>query len=123
MTFAAPVPILRILDEVKAREFYIDWLGFQIDFEHRFEPGMPLYMGISRDACKLHLSEHHGDGTPGVFVRIYVDDLEEYQQQLLAKNYKYARPGLHDQEWGLREMPVGDGFGNKLIFSKELPKK
>ena len=47
MTFAAPIPILRILDEAKAREFYIDWLGFQIDFEHRFAPGMPLYMGIS----------------------------------------------------------------------------
>jgi catechol 2,3-dioxygenase-like lactoylglutathione lyase family enzyme len=121
--FAAPIPILRIFDEAKAREFYIDWLGFQIDFEHRFRPGMPLYMGISRDGCRLHLSEHHGDGTPGAFLRILVDDLEAYQEQLLAKNYKYARPGLHDQEWGTREMPVGDGFGNKLIFYRELPKK
>jgi catechol 2,3-dioxygenase-like lactoylglutathione lyase family enzyme len=123
MKLRAPIPILRIFDEAKAREFYLDWLGFSIDFEHRFEPGTPLYMGIFRDDCKLHLSEHHGDSTPGSAVRIFVDDLEAYHQQLVAKHYKYARPGLHDQEWGTREMPVGDGFGNKLIFYKDLPKQ
>jgi Glyoxalase superfamily protein len=34
-TFQA-IPILRIFDVGKAREFYIDFLGFQIDWEHRF---------------------------------------------------------------------------------------
>jgi hypothetical protein len=38
------IPILRIFDEAKAREFYLGYLGFQVDWEHRFEPGMPLYM-------------------------------------------------------------------------------
>lgn len=70
MAFHPPTPVLRIFDEAKAREFYVDFLGFQVDFEHRFEPGTPLYMGISRDGCKLHLSEHHGDGTPGTTLRI-----------------------------------------------------
>ena len=32
-------PILRIFDEAKAREFYVDFLGFKVDWEHRFEPG------------------------------------------------------------------------------------
>ena len=40
------VPVLRIFDEAKARGFYIDWLGFKIDFEHRFEEISPIYMGI-----------------------------------------------------------------------------
>ena len=57
------IPILRIFDEAKAREFYVDFLGFTIDWEHRFEPGLPLYMQVSKDDCILHLSEHHGDGT------------------------------------------------------------
>jgi len=56
-------PIFRIFDEAKAREFYVDFLGFTIDWEHRFEPGLPLYMQVSKDDCILHLSEHHGDGT------------------------------------------------------------
>ena len=123
MTFGAPIPILRIFDEAKAREFYVEWLGFQVDFEHRFEPGLPLYLGVSRGGCKLHLSEHHGDSTPGSAVRILVDEMETYHQQLTAKGYKYCRPSLQDQEWGTREMTVQDGFGNKLIFYQDLPKK
>ncbi len=121
MKTTAAVPIVRIFDEAKAREFYIDWLGFKVDFEHRFEPGTPLFMGISLDACRLLLSEHHGDGTPGHYVRIGITDgLAAYQQALLAKHYKYYRPGLTETEWKTREMGVADGFGNKLIFWEPL---
>jgi catechol 2,3-dioxygenase-like lactoylglutathione lyase family enzyme len=123
MAFHAPTPILRMFDEAKAREFYIDFLGFHVDFEHRFEPGTPLYMGVSRGDCKLHLSEHHGDGSPGAHIRIPVDELEDYQQSLLAKNYKYYRPGIENTPWNTREMTVQDGFGNTLVFFRDLPGK
>ncbi|EGH41168.1 hypothetical protein PSYPI_01542, partial [Pseudomonas syringae pv. pisi str. 1704B] len=65
VTFTSAIPILRIFDERKAREFYIDFLGFSIEFEHRFEADLPLYLGISRNGLNLHLSEHHGDACPG----------------------------------------------------------
>jgi catechol 2,3-dioxygenase-like lactoylglutathione lyase family enzyme len=120
MRFGAPTPILRMFDEAKARQFYVDWLGFTVDFEHRFEPDAPLYMGISLGDCELHLSEHHGDGAPGAVVRIPCDELEAYHQALTAKQYRYYRPGLQDQEWGTREMSVQDGFGNKLVFFRVL---
>jgi hypothetical protein len=32
---------------------------------HRFAPDLPLYMQVSRDGSVLHLSEHHGDCSPG----------------------------------------------------------
>ena len=121
MPLHAPVPILRIFDEAKAREFYLDFLGFQVDWEHRFEPGMPLYMQISRDSCVIHLSEHHGDASPGSALRIRCDELEAYHQALLDKQYKFYRPGLQDKEWGAREMSVQDGFGNRLVFFRDLP--
>lgn len=121
MRFHAPIPILRIFDEAKARAHYVEYLGFKVEFEHRFEPGTPIYMGLARGECRLNLSEHHGDGTPGVYVRIQVDDLEAYHAELVAKPYKYWRPGLDDREWGTREMTIGDGFGNKLIFFRPLP--
>src|SRR5581483_7241728 len=120
MHFAAPVPILRIFDEAKARAHYIDYLGFKVDFEHRFEPGTPIYLGLSRGDCRLHLSEHHGDGTPGTFVRVRVDALEGYLAELQAKPYKYSRAGIMDTEWKTREMTIGDGFGNKLIFYRDV---
>jgi len=76
---SAPTPILRIFDEDKAHEFYINFLGFKVDWEHRFEEGTPIYMQISKGNCILHLSEHFGDCSPGAAMRIAVDDLDAYQ--------------------------------------------
>lgn len=110
------IPILRSFDEMKAKEFYVGFLGFKIDWEHRFEPRLPLYMQISRDELIVHLSEHHGDATPGSAVRIEVDDVDEMRSDLLAKKYEFARPSVHDKTWGSREMTIADPFGNRVTF-------
>lgn len=110
-------PILRIFDEAKAREFYVDFLGFQVDWEHRFAADLPLYMQVSKDDCILHLSGHHGDCCPGAHLYIDTTDLDSYQQQLLAKNYKHSRPGIENTERGTREMTIADPFGNSLTFA------
>ena len=96
MIFRKTTPILRIFDEAKAKDFYIAFLGFKLDWEHRFAADLPLYMQISKDGCVLHLSEHHGDCSPGVAMRIQTDELEAFQQQLIKKQYKYARPGIQE---------------------------
>lgn len=44
-TFRA-TPILRIFDIEKAREFYIGYLGFTVEREHRFDETSPLYMCV-----------------------------------------------------------------------------
>jgi uncharacterized glyoxalase superfamily protein PhnB len=110
-------PVLRIFDEAKAREFYIEFLGFQVNWEHRFEENFPLYMQVSRDDCVLHLSEHHGDCCPGTTMRIETSDIQQFQQELLARNYKYARPGIQDMPWGSKDMSISDPFGNRLVFT------
>jgi len=109
-------PILRIFDEEKAREFYVDYLGFQVDWEHRFEEGMPLYMQVSLDGISIHLSEHHGDCTPGSAIRVLISNLDEFHSQLQQQSYKYARPGIEETPWHLREMTVTDPFGNRIVF-------
>ena len=115
VSFGRTTPILRIFDEAKAREFYVDFLGFTVDWEHRFEPGLPLYMQVSREGCVLHLSEHHGDASPGSALRIETGDLDALHAELTAKRYKYARPGIEDMPWG-RDMSIKDPFGNRLTF-------
>ena len=110
------VPILRSFDEAKAREFYCDFLGFAVDWTHRFAPDLPLYMQVSRDGIVLYVSEHHGDATPGSAVRIEITGIEAFHAELLAKRYKNMRPGLERQEWGSRETTVIDPAGNRLIF-------
>lgn len=98
-----PTPIFRIFDESKAREFYVDYLGFQVDFEHRFADTMPLYMGISRGSCKIHLTEHHGDCCPGSSVRVEVDDIRSFLEELKARGYRFLNPGVQKQPWGSLE--------------------
>ena len=63
--FGPVIPVLRIFDVDKAREFYTDFLGFSIDWEHTFDDHAPVYLQASRDGALLHLSEHHGDASPG----------------------------------------------------------
>jgi hypothetical protein len=118
------IPILRIFDEAKAREFYLGFMGFAVDWEHRFEPGMPLYMQVSRGGLVLHLSEHHGDATPGSTVLVQTTEgLEALHAELIAKQYKHSRPGLEIAPWNAKVMEVGDPFGNRLRFNQPLPAK
>ncbi len=116
--FVDAIPILRIFDVAKAKEFYIDFLGFTIDWEHRFGDNFPLYTQVSRAGLKLHLSEHHGDASPGSTVFIWMRGIAEYHRELIAKDYRYYKPGLEEAPWDARVMQVGDPFGNKLRFSE-----
>ena len=76
-------------------------------------------MQISKEACVIHLSEHHGDSSPGTSLRITTKTLDLYHQELINKHYKNARPGIQDMPWGTRDMAISDPFGNKLIFNEE----
>lgn len=110
------IPIFRSFDEAATKAFYIDFLGFQIEHEHRFDPASPLFLRVRLDACVLFLSEHHGDATPGSSARIDVPDVHAYCAELNAKKYKNARPGVISQPWGYDDMTIADPSGNRLIF-------
>ena len=104
-----------MFDEAKAREFYLDFLGFSVEFEHRFEADLPLYLGIIRDSLRLHLSEHHGDSSPGSTVFVPMLNIEMLRDELQAKRYGYGRPDIVEQGWG-RVLEVYDPFGNRIRF-------
>ncbi|OWR29870.1 glyoxalase/bleomycin resistance/extradiol dioxygenase family protein [Saccharibacillus sp. O23] len=110
------IPILRIFDENKARAFYVDYLGFTVDFEHRFEEGMPLYFQVSRGPIKLHLSEHNGDCKPGSAVRIGARNLEALRSELQDKPHDFSLPDIVSKSWGMRELGLFDPFGNRVVF-------
>lgn len=114
------IPILRIFDVAKAKEFYHDYLGFKTDWEHRFGDNFPVYMQISLNSLVLHLTEHHGDCSPGTTVYVKVSGLAEYHRELAAKEYRYLKPGLCKEGGGL-EVELSDPFGNRLRINEELP--
>jgi catechol 2,3-dioxygenase-like lactoylglutathione lyase family enzyme len=116
--FQRAVPIFRIFSLEKAREFYLDFLGFKVDWEGRFAADAPVYMQISRDGLIFHLSEHFGDATPGSTAFVYMTGVEELHRELNAKNYRHMRPGLQRQDWGMTEVWVTDPFGNRIRFGE-----
>ncbi|HUQ69296.1 MAG TPA: glyoxalase superfamily protein [Planctomycetaceae bacterium] len=112
------VPILRIFDVAKAKEFYVGFLGFAVEWEHQFDGVSPVYMQLSRGGCVLHLSEHHGDCCPGSTVFLRVTGLEEFHREITAKGYGYLRPGLESTFYGSKCMEVIDPFGNRMRFDE-----
>lgn len=112
-------PVFRIFDVDKAKEFYIDWLGFKVDWEHRFGDNFPLYMSISKANIVMHLSEHYGDATPGSKIMINYIGLKDYCASLQAKDYRYFKPGVKDSHWNSYIMELTDPFGNRLLFNEQ----
>ncbi|CAE6708291.1 hypothetical protein R69927_03747 [Paraburkholderia domus] len=121
MHLAPAIPIIRIFSEEKAKEFYVDFLGFTIDWEHRFEANFPLYLQVRRSDLILHLSEHHGDATPGSTIFVPVQDIDALLTELQRKDYKYGKPGVEALPWG-KVLETTDPFGNRIRFC-ESPKE
>ncbi|AMJ63804.1 glyoxalase superfamily protein [Bosea sp. PAMC 26642] len=110
------IPILRIFDVGKAQEFYLGFLGFSMDWDHRFGPNFPIYMQVSRSGLKLHLSEHHGDASPGSNVFVRMKGVDAYRAELIGKRYSYSKPGIQEDGPGGRMLEVPDPFGNRIRF-------
>lgn len=117
MEFQA-IPILRIFDEEKAREFYLEFLGMKLDWEHRFEAGFPIYMQVSRGNLVFHLSEHSGDCSPGSKVFVNTNELDILHNEITSKGYKYNKTEITIASWGARVFEVIDPFTNKVIFNE-----
>lgn len=117
--FQGAIPVLRSFDEAKAKAFYCGFLGFALGFEHRFAPGMPLYFQVERAGLVLHVSEHHGDATPGSAVFVWMQGIDAFHAELMAQDYPNNRPGIQTAPWG-REMQVIDPFGNRIRFCEAV---
>ena len=112
--FAESIPVLRSLDEAKCRAFYCGFLGFAVDFEHRFQAHLPLYLGLIRGPVKLHLSEHRGDAVTGTALFVWMVGVDDYHRELAGRG-GFKVPEIADQPWG-REIGLVDPFGNRLRF-------
>ena len=120
IVFNRVIPTLRIFSVEKAKEFYVGWLGFKVDWEHEFEPNTPKYMQVSRGNLVFHLCEHYGDGTPGSAVYVAMQGVKEFHAEITAKNYKYLRPGINRTPWNTWSVDLLDPFGNKLRFNEPI---
>ena len=99
-------PVVRVLDASAAAEWYARHLGFAVEFEHRFAPGLPLYLGLVRDDARIHISEHTGDARPHTLIYLWVPDVD-------AAAVASGVTAIDDNEWG-RDVEVRDPDGNRV---------
>ena len=97
-------PILRA-ENAEASAAWYARLGFARQWEHRFEPGFPLFLCISRGPMQIFLSEHRGDARPDTLLYLNVGDIEA-----VSAEFDVA---IEEAPWG-REVHLTDPDGNRL---------
>jgi uncharacterized glyoxalase superfamily protein PhnB len=108
-------PQLRMMNWGRTRRFYVDGLGFTVDWEHRFEPDYPVFAQVTRDGLSLFLTEHTGDCEVGGAAYLVVDDVDALFGEIRTRGIAVQPP--EDTPWGTREMGVKDPDGNSLRFA------
>jgi catechol 2,3-dioxygenase-like lactoylglutathione lyase family enzyme len=99
------IPVLRTADVTRAVAWY-QRLGYDQEWEHRFEPAFPAVVSISRKGdARIFLSEHTGDALPDGLIYLRVSELASIA---VAFDTEIVR-----QPWG-REVHIVDPDGNRL---------
>jgi len=112
-------PQLRMTNWDRSHAFYIDGLGFAVDWLHRFEPGFPVFASITREGLTLFLTEHAGDCQLGGAAYIVVDDVDALFREISERGVQPVEPP-EDAPYGRREMLVVDPDGNRLRFANPM---
>ena len=108
------VPALRIMNYQRSKAFYVDQLGFRIDWEHRFEAHFPVFMAVVRDGMQIYLSEHTGDCQVGGLVHFVIEDVGAWYGEFTARGVQVTEAPNNDL--GFLNMTVTDPDGNQLRF-------
>lgn len=103
-------PILRVADMTASRRYYLDVLGFKLDWEG------PEMASVSRDGCAIMLCEGH-QGRTGAWVWVGVVDADVLYAAFVAAN-AIIRDPPQNFAWAY-EFQVADPDGNVLRFGSE----
>ena len=108
------VPALRITNYERSKKFYLDQLGFILEWEHRFEPKLPVFMSVALDGMRLYLSEHSGDCQVGGLVHFVVSNVDALHSTFKVRQVHITE--APNDDLGFRNMTVTDPDGNQLRF-------
>lgn len=106
-----PIPILRVTDMPTSVEYYVNVLGFKVDFEY------PDFVSVSRDECAIFLC--HGDqGTAPGWMWVAVKDTDELFAELSGRGAKIWNLPTN-YPWGSCELHIADPDKNVIRFASD----
>lgn len=131
MEFNGLIPELTVSDIDKSKKFYVDILGFKIEYE-RLED---KFVFLSLDTSQIMLEQYHNDGWNigdlvypfgrGINFSIEVEDIEKLYLSLTVNDYPLYRPMMsnsyrvNDNLIEQKEFLVQDPDGYLLRFTHE----
>ncbi len=114
------VPVLPVDDLTKARQFYVDQLGFEVSFEAT-EDGRTGLLGIRRGSIAITLDCPMSGHGRNACVSLEVEDADLYYEEWRAR-VQVVRPP-RNEEWGARTFDLIDPFGNTIFVIAHSTRK
>jgi len=111
--FECVIPILRVNSLAASIRFYVDVLGFKVDWGGEDES---TFASVSRDHRAIMLCQGE-QGQPGTWLWIGVEDIEPLFAEYQAKGVKF-REGPTNYPWAY-EMKIEDPDGHVLRFGSD----
>ena len=112
MTAELAVPILPVDDLEVAKRFYVDQLGFAVDWEAS-EDGKEGLLGVRRGTIILTLDCPMTGHGRDACVSLRVDDADRYYEEWRARVDIERAP--RNEPWGARTFDLLDPFGNTIF--------
>ena len=107
------IPVLRVSDASSAVAWFARF-GYVQEWEHTFEPGMPVFTSIARSGeARLFLSEHTGDASPDALVHLRVEDIDAVALEFGVD--VWISRGVVKSTSSIRQSPAGWRHCDELI--------
>jgi catechol 2,3-dioxygenase-like lactoylglutathione lyase family enzyme len=107
------IPILRVNNLATSIRFYVDVLGFKVDWGCEDESS---FASVSRDRRAIMLAQGE-QGQPGTWLWIGVEDIEPLFTEYKTKGVKFREPPTN-YPWAY-EMKLEDPDGHVLRFGSD----
>ncbi len=111
-------PILYVRDFGEAMKYYTE----KLLFEKLWDWGDPPTFGAVRLGQVEIFFCQGGQGHPGTWLSIFVDDVEEYFQRITKLGAEVIF-GPEDEPWGVREIHVRDPNQHVIRFGHGIPSR
>ncbi|GAB3674248.1 hypothetical protein GCM10027594_35410 [Hymenobacter agri] len=113
-------PVFQMTDYPQTLAFYVDWLGFSIDWEDGPATDGARYLQISRSSIVLHLTTARHESCAGSRAIAEFSGLLAFHRLLQQKQSGFPMPELQKTSWHDRVMQLElfDPAGNCLVLAE-----
>lgn len=110
-----------VSDAEKAKEFYVEKLGFNMDGDWKIEGKRFIQLTPHGSGCSIAIGEGITEAKPGSIdsIMLVVKDIDSLHKELVSKGVEVTAP--EKMPWGATHMYFSDPDGNKWQIQQKPP--